>query len=121
LAALEHLGPLREGPGLEAAVAEFERVEHEDLERLTLDPDCAVSDRQRRDALERALSLRNMALVGKAVATAALAREESRGAHHRLDHPARADDACRAVSRIERSADGGLQVHKDDGGLSTER
>ncbi|MEX2548961.1 MAG: FAD-dependent oxidoreductase [Nitriliruptoraceae bacterium] len=114
MAAHEHLGPLREAGGLREAIAEFEGIEHEDLARLTLDPDSAGSARERREALESALSLRNMALVGKAVAVAALAREESRGAHYRLDHPERDDGRWRAVSRVERDADGSLQVHKDD-------
>ena len=33
------------------------------------------------------IEARNLALVGRMVARAALAREESRGAHHRSDFP----------------------------------
>ena len=55
-----------------------------------------------RDVVRRALGgddvrgheLRNLATVAQAVIAAALAREESRGAHTRTDHPGTRDDLC---------------------------
>jgi L-aspartate oxidase len=51
------------------------------------------------------LETRNLLTVGRLVATAALARKESRGAHFRADHPA-ADPAWRCRQVVTRSGDG---------------
>lgn len=48
----------------------------------------AVTEFSRARAEAGAGRVRNLALVGGLIAEAALAREESRGGHHRLDHPA---------------------------------
>lgn len=64
----EAVGLVRSGEGLRAALAGIERME--------------------RQAPPGAGEIRNLLLVGRLVATAALARPESRGAHYRCDHPA---------------------------------
>ena len=63
--------------------------------------------------LESALSVKNLALLGKLLATAALKREESRGAHFRLDFPETDDNNWQAVTRLEPGTDGGIQFNTD--------
>ncbi len=60
------------------------------------------------DDLRRALELEHLLLVGRLVASAALARRESRGSHYRADCPDR-DDAAWGQSLVLRSVDGRLQ------------
>jgi L-aspartate oxidase len=50
-----------------------------------------MSSRVAHPQTRRAFEARNIHLVGTLVARAALAREESRGAHYRLDFPAHND------------------------------
>ena len=40
-------------------------------------------------------------------------REETRGAHYRLDFPERDDKNWYVVTRLERSANGGIEFHTD--------
>ena len=60
--------------------------------------------------LTQALELRNMLDVAEAVAAGALAREESRGAHQRLDFPQRNDERFLRHSLVSRQADGARAV-----------
>jgi L-aspartate oxidase len=62
-----HAGVRRDAPGLAVAAAELAA-----LEAVATDPE-----------------VHNLAVVGQALVAAATAREESRGAHHRLDFPVR--------------------------------
>ena len=60
-----------------------------------------------------ALDLRNLLTFSEAIARAALEREESRGAHTRLDHPEK-DKAFGAVNIvIRKGSDGGLSVSSE--------
>jgi succinate dehydrogenase/fumarate reductase flavoprotein subunit len=108
----ERLGPLRDADGLRAAIAGFEGIEAEDVPRLCLSAEARHSDKARGHELESALSVRNLALLGRLVAETALAREESRGAHFRLDFPDLDEQSWRAVTRLERVPDGRLTVGK---------
>ena len=76
--------------------AEYERIEREDVAAMRLDERAATSDKVRGQELESALSVRNLALLGRILATAALRRTESRGAHFRLGSSA---DRRRALAR----------------------
>lgn len=60
-----------------------------------------------------ALSVRNLALLGKLVATAALHRKESRGAHYRTDYPKTDDSEWRAITRLQQDAEGKIEIHRD--------
>jgi fumarate reductase flavoprotein subunit len=57
-----------------------------------------------------ALELGNMLDVAEAIIACALHREESRGAHQRLDFPARDDQRFLAHSMVHRGADGAHRV-----------
>ena len=57
-----------------------------------------------------ALELSNMLDVAEAIVAAALRREESRGAHQRLDHPARDDERFLAHSLVQRGDAGAHEV-----------
>ena len=107
------LGPIRHERTLEEALGEYERIEREDVPAMRLDPAARASDKVRGDELESALSVRNLALLGRLLATAALARAESRGAHFRLDHPATDDMHWRVVTRLQLGKDGAIEFHTD--------
>jgi len=107
------LGPIREERTLKEALAEYERIEREDVPTMRLDERARSSDKVRGEELESALSVRNLALLGRILASAALARRESRGAHFRLDHPDTDDVRWRVVTRLQLGANGALELHTD--------
>jgi fumarate reductase (CoM/CoB) subunit A len=107
------LGPIRDESTLKEALAEYERMEREDVPAMRLDPAAHASDKTRGDELESALSVRNLVLLGRLLATAALARSESRGAHFRLDYPATDDMHWRVVTRLQLGPDGAIGFHAD--------
>ncbi|MDP7371869.1 MAG: FAD-dependent oxidoreductase [Nitrospinota bacterium] len=109
----EKLGPIREAGGLSEALAEYERIEREDIPRMRLADEAWSSDKVRGQELESALSVRNLALLGRLLGTAALERTESRGAHFRLDHPEPDEAAWRAVTRLERGEGGRIDFQAD--------
>ncbi|MGH9869383.1 MAG: L-aspartate oxidase [Candidatus Polarisedimenticolia bacterium] len=84
--ASEHLGIEREGAGLAAGLATLR-------EMLDSMPAADVSEPASARTARPGLEAANMAAVAMLIARAALAREESRGAHHRSDHPGKDDGA----------------------------
>ncbi|BBK40971.1 succinate dehydrogenase [Allostella vacuolata] len=91
------VGLYRTAEGLRRALDAIDRVDGmiaEGLAAPTLD-----------DAVT-ALEARHMALAARLIASAALARTESRGAHQRRDHPARDDDRWLRHIAFRRGADG---------------
>ena len=78
----KQVGPFRERAQLESALEGIRTMRDDDLPRVPAPCDTAfaieLADRQ---------ELRSALLVAEAVAVAALAREESRGAHQRDDFP----------------------------------
>ena len=109
----EKLGSIREAGPCTEAIGEYGRLEFDEIPQMRLSPEARHSDQARGQDLESALSVKNLALLGKLLATAALKREESRGAHFRLDFPETDDDNWRAVTRLEPGADGGIEFHTD--------
>ena len=107
------LGPIREERTLREALAEYERIEREDLPALRLADKARASNKVRGEELESALSVRNLALLGRIVASAALARTESRGAHFRLDFPEADNARWRVVTRLNAGANGAIEFHTD--------
>ena len=78
----KQVGPFRDRAGLTSALERIRAMRDDDLPRVPVPCDTAfaieLADRQ---------ELRSALLVAEAVAVAALAREESRGAHQRDDFP----------------------------------
>jgi fumarate reductase (CoM/CoB) subunit A len=107
------LGPIRDARTLKEALTEYERIEREDVPTMRLDAKARTSDKVRGEELESALSVRNLALLGRILATAALARTESRGAHFRLDYPDTDETRWRVVTRLELGRDGALEFFTD--------
>ena len=107
------LGPIRHERTLKEALAEYERIEREDMPAMRLDERARSSEEVRGQELESALSVRNLALLGRILATAALARRESRGAHFRLDHPETDEQRWRVVTRLQRGANGAIEFRTD--------
>ncbi|MFC1491925.1 hypothetical protein ACFLQ0_05000 [Nitrospinota bacterium] len=109
----EKLGPIRDADGLTDALAEYERMEREEIPRMRLADEAGSSDKVRGQELESALSVRNLALLGRLLATAAHRREESRGAHFRLDYPDTDEANWRVVTRLDRGDEGQIEFHTD--------
>lgn len=109
----EKLGPIRDAASCASAIADYRQIETEDVPRMCLGSDAAASEQARGLALEGALSVRNLALLGRLLGTAALNREESRGAHFRLDFPAEDNAKWRRVTRLEVGAGGAIRFVTD--------
>ena len=107
------LGPLRDATRCAEALAEYERIEREDIPRMRLSGEAWATEKVRAQEIESALSVRNLALLGRLLATAAGAREESRGAHFRLDFPDIDEANWRAVTRLEQDASDAISLHQD--------
>jgi fumarate reductase (CoM/CoB) subunit A len=107
------LGSIRDERTLKEALAEYERIEREDVPAMRLNEKARSDAKVRGEELESALSVRNLALLGRVLAVAALNRKESRGAHFRLDYPDTDDRNWRVVTRLELGANGAIAFHTD--------
>jgi succinate dehydrogenase/fumarate reductase flavoprotein subunit len=107
------LGPIREERTLHEALTEYERIEHKDVPAMRVNAKARSSDKVRGEELESALSVRNLALLGRLLALAALKRTESRGAHFRLDYPDTDDMRWRVVTRLQLGGNGEIEFHTD--------
>ena len=101
----ESAGIYRSGAVLARGVERLHRIR----ERL---PDIAIEDRSKTFNTERtaALELSFMLDVAEAIVASALRREESRGAHQRIDFPKRDDERFLAHTLIHRTTDGQSRV-----------
>ena len=109
----DKLGPIRDEKTLREALTEYERIENEDLQTMRLSEEARETGKGRGEEIESALSIRNLALLGRILATAALERKESRGAHYRLDYPDTDDADWRKVTRVHHTDDGGIEFSTD--------
>ena len=105
------LGPIRDAKALKEALAEYERFDRDELPAMRLDEKARSSDSVRGAELESALSVRNLVLLGRILAKAALMRTESRGAHFRLDYPETDDVNWRVVTRLQWGANGEIEFY----------
>jgi succinate dehydrogenase / fumarate reductase flavoprotein subunit/fumarate reductase flavoprotein subunit len=83
----ERVGIIRSGEGLRRALAELAAM------RVSVETLRVAGARAFNLAWQQALDLRNLVLSSELIARGALEREESRGAHFRLDFPHANDDA----------------------------
>jgi fumarate reductase (CoM/CoB) subunit A len=107
------LGPIREQRTLKEALVEYESFDRDAVPAMRLDESAHRSDQVRGAELESALSVRNLALLGRILASAALARTESRGAHFRLDFPNTDDKRWRLVTRVQSGINGEPEFYTD--------
>jgi fumarate reductase flavoprotein subunit len=91
----DDVGILRERAGLERAIGALDAL-HEELGTIGV----GGGDRAYNLAWHDWLNLDSLLLVSRAIARSALAREDSRGAHYREDHPATGDLAASAYTRV---------------------
>jgi succinate dehydrogenase / fumarate reductase flavoprotein subunit len=95
------VGVVRDRMRLERALARIRELGRRYAKAIVWDPTPMFNE-----PLVGYLELGNMLTVAEAVATAALAREESRGCHFRADFPERDDARWLRHSFIERTEDG---------------
>ena len=100
------VGIVRQKDELEKAVAELEALKEE---AQTMK---APGASQYNPGWHEALSMRSLLVTSEAVTRAALTREESRGAHTRLDFPGESPEWVKYNVIIRRGADGQMEVEK---------
>ncbi len=93
----EQVGIIRDGAGLAGALAELEEI------GAGIEATGVAGGPLYNPTWQDRLNLGNQVLVARAIATAALARTDSRGAHYRADHPAAGplDETTHTVVRLE--------------------
>jgi succinate dehydrogenase / fumarate reductase flavoprotein subunit len=100
------VGIVRQRDELETAIAELEALKEE--ARTMKAPGAS----QYNPGWHEALSMRSLLVTSEAVTRAALMREESRGAHTRLDHPGESAEWVKYNVIIKKGADGAMTVEK---------
>ncbi|MCH8316899.1 MAG: fumarate reductase/succinate dehydrogenase flavoprotein subunit, partial [Bacteroidetes bacterium] len=100
------VGIVRTEEELKKGINELERLK-KDLKEVKAD-----GASQYNPGWHEALSLRNLLITAEAVARAALTREESRGAHTRLDFEGERDEWLKVNVVVKKDKDGNMQVEK---------
>lgn len=100
------VGIVRVKDELEQAIAEIEQHKKE-AETMK-----APGASQYNPGWHEALSMRSLLVTSEAVARCALMREESRGAHTRLDHPGESKEWVNFNCVVKRGPDGNMQIEK---------
>jgi succinate dehydrogenase / fumarate reductase flavoprotein subunit len=98
---------VRERAELETAVVELEKIKAE------IAGVKAPGASQYNPGWHEAIALGSLVLTAEAVTRAALLREESRGAHTRVDFPGERDEWLQYNVIVRRGADGALDVRKE--------
>ena len=101
-----NVGIVRTGEELQTAVEQLKalKVRAQNLK--------APGTSQYNPGWHEALSVKSLLIVGEAVARAAFIREESRGAHTRLDFEGERDECARFNVVTKKGPDGEMQVQK---------
>jgi succinate dehydrogenase / fumarate reductase flavoprotein subunit len=100
------VGIVRKQDELEAAIQELEALK---LDAQTMR---APGASQYNPGWHEALAMRSLLITSEAVTRAALMREESRGAHTRLDHPGESAEWVKYNVVVKKGADGAMIVEK---------
>jgi succinate dehydrogenase/fumarate reductase flavoprotein subunit len=82
----KNAGIIRDGDGLQSALKEISAMQK------------TLVTAEKKGINADIIEIRNMLLVSKLIVSAALAREESRGAHYRDDYPEKADEWERHIT-----------------------
>ena len=98
----DHVGVVRNDDGLRQAIAAFQRMEAEDLRTMSVADSGRIGNYDWIEALEVTAMVR----FARAMAGAALARTESRGAHYREDYPGLDNDNWLRNIVIRKEGDG---------------
>lgn len=98
---------VRERPELETAITELETIKSE-IEGVK-----AAGAAQYNPGWHEAIALHSLVLTAEAVTRAGLLREESRGAHTRVDFPGERDEWGKYNVIVKRGADGSMDVRKE--------
>lgn len=101
----ENVGPLRDGKGLEQALAQIARVRAQ-----AQDLSIAEGGSYNAEVVD-AIELSHMLASAEAIAISALERTESRGAHVRADYPER-DDQSPVANIVVRRENGNLRARR---------
>ncbi|MCH7548827.1 MAG: FAD-binding protein [Candidatus Krumholzibacteriota bacterium] len=102
----QHVGIVRNGEELTAGIEKLKSLER-DVARVK-----APGSSQFNPGWDSALSLRSLTTMAEAVARAALTREESRGAHTRIDFEGEREEGLEYNVVIRRGSDGTMEVEK---------
>ena len=104
----EHCGIVREGKELEAGIEKLE----------ALKPKAAVvrcdGASQYNPGWHEALSIASLMITAEAVSRSAHMRQESRGAHTRLDYEGERDEWLKYRVVIEKGSDGAMKIDKEE-------
>jgi succinate dehydrogenase / fumarate reductase flavoprotein subunit len=100
------VGIVRKKDELETAIEELEALK---VEAQTMR---APGASQYNPGWHEALAMRSLLITSEAVTRAALMREESRGAHTRLDHPGESAEWVKYNVIVKKAADGAMLVEK---------
>jgi succinate dehydrogenase / fumarate reductase, flavoprotein subunit len=103
----KHVNIVRDKAGLEQGIVELQELKKR-AEAVKVHPSS-----QYNPGWNSALDLRNMLITSEAVARAALMREESRGAHTRIDFFSERDDPWLKVNIVtKKGPDGSMQIEQ---------
>ena len=103
----DQVGIVRNEDDMQAAVEGIGRL-RERTERVAIS-----GNREYNPGWHTALDLRNLLTYSEAIARAALARKESRGAHTRLDYPDKDEKLGKLSVVIRKNSDGDLEVSSE--------
>jgi succinate dehydrogenase / fumarate reductase flavoprotein subunit len=98
---------VRQKDELETAVVELDKLKHEVAQVK------APGASQYNPGWHEAIALGSLMITAEAVTRAALLREESRGAHTRVDFPGESDEWVKVNVVVKKAADGHMDVRKE--------
>jgi succinate dehydrogenase / fumarate reductase flavoprotein subunit len=101
------VGLIRSGTELQKALVEIERIK-KDIEKVK-----AHASPQYNPGWNAAIDLNNLIVTAQAVTMAALAREESRGGHSRIDFQGEREEGLTYNVIIKKDQNGNMQLHKE--------